>query len=115
MSSAMQASCARCGLPCTIATPEALLCHVVCARCSEDAGVAAFIREEAQWFAEDRIRATAARQRFDARLLRLQREEQDRLARLAERSRALPTGTAALPDHILAATRRARQKTAPAK
>jgi hypothetical protein len=115
VSTAVQAACARCGVPCTVATPEALLCHVVCARCSEDTRVAAFVREQSEWFAEDRIRAAAARQRFDARRLRLQREEQERLARLAERSREVPAATAALPDHILAAAaRRARQK-APAK
>ena len=110
----MTVPCQRCGLPCIVAAPEALLRSVLCADCLRIPEVGDFAIAERQWHQADRARADAARMRFEARKLRLERDERQRLARLAERSEVAAGDANDLPDHIRAALQRARSRT-PAK
>ena len=110
----MQVLCARCATPFSIERPQQLLITPVCVACSAQSEVSSFIDSEAKWHSEELVRADKARARFAARKRRLAVEEQQRLARLAERSRALPVTAAALPEPIRAAALRARQRTTPA-
>ncbi|MDZ4812137.1 MAG: hypothetical protein SGI99_05910 [Pseudomonadota bacterium] len=73
----------------------------------------AFSAAETQWQLSERSRADAARSRFEARKRRLLREDEQRLARLAELSRDLPAPESAIPDRIQAALQRARNRAKP--
>jgi hypothetical protein len=86
-----------------------LLRSVFCTTCGAMPEVRAFAADEALWHDQEIQRADAARRRFEARRQRLIREEQQRLAKLAERSAAASESTA-LPDHIQLAMQRARQR-----
>jgi Na+-translocating ferredoxin:NAD+ oxidoreductase RnfC subunit len=88
---------------------DQLLRTVFCSRCRTVSEVQTFADREAVWHQEEIQRANAARARFESRKQRLIREEQQRLAKLAERSTAA-SETAALPEHIRLAMQRARQK-----
>ena len=106
-----QTVCARCGAPCYIEHAETLLRVVVCACCQTLPEVRAFMAAEAQWHQAERGRANAARARFEARKRRLIREDEQRLAKLAELSRELPAAEKAMSDHLRAALQRTRGRT----
>lgn len=107
----MSIPCVRCGRACALTKPEAMLNTLVCAECGEIADVRAFLEVEQQWRSAERARADAARLRFESRALRLQREETERLAKLAERSAPAPSAQSQMPDHIRDALQRARNRT----
>jgi Na+-translocating ferredoxin:NAD+ oxidoreductase RnfC subunit len=102
-------ACARCAVVVSIDDATTLLRSVFCATCGAMPEVRAFAADEANWHHQEIQRANAARRRFEARSQRLVREEQQRLAKLAERSVAA-SETTALPDHIQLAMQRARQR-----
>jgi Na+-translocating ferredoxin:NAD+ oxidoreductase RnfC subunit len=102
-------ACARCGVVVRVNDAPTLLRSVFCATCVALPEVRAFAADEALWHDHEFQRANAARRRFEARSRRLIREEQQRLAKLAERSVAA-SESAALPDHIQLAMQRARQR-----
>jgi hypothetical protein len=105
----MDVACARCSVAVSITDTDRLLRSVFCDRCLTTAEVQALAVREASWHREEVQRANAARSRFESRKQRLIRDEQQRLAKLAERSTAA-SESAALPEHIRLATQRARQK-----
>jgi Na+-translocating ferredoxin:NAD+ oxidoreductase RnfC subunit len=102
----MQNICARCNAPCRIEQPREQLYSVLCEACRVLPAVREFVTREAQWAQQELGRADAARARFNARKLRLQREEQQRLTKLAERSRNLPNTN----ERLRAALQRARDR-----
>ncbi len=107
----MDIACARCAAAVCVADVDQLLRAAFCAHCLTIAEVQAFADREAVWHSEEMQRANAARARFESRKQRLIREEQQRLAKLAERS-TVASETAALPEHIRLAMQRSRLKRA---
>ncbi len=101
------AFCARCDAAVQSATAaDAIL---MCDHCSTLADVKEFLKRDARWQAQEKLRADAARKRFEARKHRLAREEALRQQRLAARSAETPSANA-MPDAIRAALERVKNR-----
>jgi len=105
----MKTLCARCqGQPATAATPTRAT--AVCASCAALPEVAEFLAAESRWRASEVERAEAARLRYHARALRLQREAEVRDQLLASKRPAASSDSETSIDPIQAALARARAR-----
>ena len=100
------ACCARCNAKVQATASDVIL---ICDHCSTLTDVREFLKRDAHWQAQEKLRADAARKRFEARKHRLAREEALRQQRLAARSAETPSANA-MPDAIRAALERVKNR-----
>jgi len=105
----MTEACARCGSEPAVSAASTRA-TALCSTCADRPEVAAFLTEEARWRAREVQRARAARLRYEARAMRLQREAAQRDQLLAGKGDALSARSAAEDDPISAAIERARAR-----